>query len=101
MLLTVMRELAKGLANEQSEGPKTTSADGPSTEGTGRKHWTVDIGNQLERMKWFLWHASIALTPSLVETGRFGEHYPLRRESCKTFKIFATRLCDPQLEVGS
>ena len=42
--------MAKGLVNEQN----MTSAQEPLTE-PGEELDTVDIGKQLERVKWFLW----------------------------------------------
>ena len=54
MRLTVMGQLAKGLANEQN----LISAQEPLTE-TDVELDTVDIGKELERVKWFLWHGNV------------------------------------------
>ena len=54
MRLTVMGQLAKGLANEQN----LISAQEPLTE-TDIELDTVDIGKELERVKWFLWHGNV------------------------------------------
>jgi hypothetical protein len=54
MRLTVMGQLAKGLANEHN----LISAQEPLTE-TDLELDTVDIGKELERVKWFLWHGNV------------------------------------------
>src|SRR4030095_4746814 len=48
MRLRVMGQMAKGLVNEQN----MTSAHTEDAE----EEDTVDIGKELERVKWFLWH---------------------------------------------
>ena len=55
MRLRVMGQMAIGLLNEQN----MTSAQEPLTE-AGEELDTVDIGKQLERVKWFLWHGNVA-----------------------------------------
>ena len=54
MRLRVMGQMAKGLLNEQN----MMSAQEPLTE-PGEELDTVDIGKQLERVKWFLWHGDV------------------------------------------
>ena len=54
MRLRVMGQMAKGLLNEQN----MMSAQEPLTE-PGEELDTVDIGKQLERVKWFLWHGNV------------------------------------------
>ena len=54
MRLRVMGQMAKGLMNEQN----MMSAQEPLTE-AGEELHTVDIGKQLERVKWFLWHGNV------------------------------------------
>ena len=54
MRLRVMGQMAKGLVNEQN----MMSAQEPLTE-AGEELDTVDIGKQLERVKWFLWHGNV------------------------------------------
>src|SRR2546421_2591719 len=66
MRLTVMGQWAKGLANEQADGPETAPAEppAPATEETLE---TVDIGKQLERVKWFLWHGNVERALETIE----------------------------------
>ena len=54
MRLRVMGQMAKGLVNEQN----MMSAQEPLTE-AGEELGTVDIGKQLERVKWFLSHGNM------------------------------------------
>ncbi|MBV8398292.1 MAG: ISKra4 family transposase [Acetobacteraceae bacterium] len=66
MRLTGMGQLAKGLANEQAEGPETAPAAPP--EEASEETLDLDageIGKQLERVKWFLWHGN---APRALET---------------------------------
>ena len=49
-----MGQMAKGLGNEQN----TTPAHMPPAEDAEEELDTVDIGKELERVKWFLWHGS-------------------------------------------
>ena len=58
MRLTVMGQLAKGLANEQTEGPETAPEETLDA---------VDIGKQLERVKWFLWHGNVERALETIE----------------------------------
>ena len=62
MRLRVMGQMAKGLVNEQN----MTSAQEPLTE-AGEELDTVDIGKQLERVKWFLWHGNVVRALETVE----------------------------------
>ena len=60
MRLRVMGQMAKGLVN----GQNTTLAQEPLTEAdedaeAGEELDRVDIGKQLERVKWFLWHGNV------------------------------------------
>ena len=50
MRLKVMGQIAKGLVNEQN----MTSAQDAAEELD-----TVDVGKELERVKWFLWHGNV------------------------------------------
>src|SRR5215469_13364896 len=58
MRLTVMDQLAKGLATEQTEGPETATEETLDA---------VDIGKQLERVKWFLWHGNVERALETIE----------------------------------
>ena len=58
MRLTVMGQLAKGLATEQTEGPETAPEETLDA---------VDIGKQLERVKWFLWHGNVERALETIE----------------------------------
>ena len=62
MRLRVMRQMAKGLVNEQN----MMSAQEPLTE-AGEELDTVDIGKQLERVKWFLWHGNVGRALDTIE----------------------------------
>ena len=62
MRLTVMGQMAKGLVNEQN----MTSAQEALTE-AGEELDTVDIGKQLERVKWFLWHGNVVRALDTIE----------------------------------
>ena len=62
MRLRVMGQMAKGLVNEQN----MTSAQEPLTE-AGEELDTVDIGKQLERVKWFLWHGNVGRALDTIE----------------------------------
>ena len=52
MRLRVMGQMPKGLGNKQN----TTPAHMPPAEDAEEELDTVDIGKELERVKWFLWH---------------------------------------------
>ncbi len=69
MRLRVMGQLAKGLVNEQNM-TSFTEAD----EELG----TVDIGKELERVKWFLWHGNVVRALDTIEdiAQRPGGFYP-------------------------
>jgi len=62
MRLRVMGQMAIGLLNEQN----MTSAQEPHTE-AGEELDTVDIGKQLERVKWFLWHGNVVRALETIE----------------------------------
>jgi hypothetical protein len=62
MRLRVMGQMAKGLVNEQN----ITSAQEPPTE-TDEELGTVDIGKELERVKWFLWHGNVVRALDTIE----------------------------------
>jgi hypothetical protein len=60
MRLTAMGQLTKGLANEQTAVPETAPAAPP--EEAAEETLDLDageIGKQLERVKWFLWHGNV------------------------------------------
>jgi hypothetical protein len=60
MRLTAMGQLTKGLANEQTAVPETAPAAPP--EEAPEETLDLDageIGKQLERVKWFLWHGNV------------------------------------------
>src|ERR1700674_2244935 len=60
MRLRVMGQMAKGLVNEQN----MTSAH---TEDAAEELDTVDVGKELERMKWFLWHGNVVRALDAIE----------------------------------
>ena len=62
MRLRVMGQMAKGLVNEQN----MTSAQEPLREAREEVD-TVDIGKQLERLKWFLWHGNVVRALDTME----------------------------------
>ena len=62
MRLRVMGQMAKGLVNEQN----MTSAQEPLTE-AGEELDRLDIGQQLERAKWFLWHGNVVVALDTIE----------------------------------
>ena len=62
-----MGQLAKGLANEQAEGPKTAAPAGPPDEASEETVGAGDIGKQLERLKWFLWHGNVERALETIE----------------------------------
>ena len=62
MRLRVMGQMAKGLVNEQNR----TSDQEPFTE-ADEELGTVDIGKELERVKWFLWHGNVARALDTIE----------------------------------
>jgi len=62
MRLRVMGQMAKGLVNEVN----MMSAQEPLTE-AGEELDTVDIGKQLERVKWFLWHGNVVRALDTIE----------------------------------
>ena len=62
MRLRVMGQMAKGLVNEQN----MTSAQESLTK-AGEELDTVDIGKQLERVKWFLWHGNVVRALDTME----------------------------------
>jgi hypothetical protein len=66
MRLTGMGQLAKGLANEQTEGPETAPAEPPAKD-TEETLDAADIGKQLERVKWFLWHGNVERALETIE----------------------------------
>jgi hypothetical protein len=55
-------QMAKGLVNEQN----MMSAQEPITE-AGEELDTVDIGKQLERVKWFLWQGNVGRALDTIE----------------------------------
>ena len=57
-----MGQMAKGLVNEQNR----TSDQEPFTE-ADEELGTVDIGKELERVKWFLWHGNVARALDTIE----------------------------------
>jgi hypothetical protein len=65
MRLTVMGQLAKGLANEPAEGPETAVPAEPPAEVPEETVDAGEIDKQLERVKWFLWHGNV---PRALET---------------------------------
>jgi hypothetical protein len=60
MRLKVMGQIAKGLVNEQN----MTSAH---TEDAAEELDTVDVGKELERVKWFLWHGNVVRALDAIE----------------------------------
>jgi hypothetical protein len=60
MRLRVMGQMAKGLVNEQN----MTSAH---TEDAAEELDTVDVGKELERVKWFLWHGNVVRALDAIE----------------------------------
>ena len=60
MRLRVMGQMAKGLVNEQN----MTSAH---TEDAAEEFDTVDVGKELERVKWFLWHGNVVRALDTIE----------------------------------
>ena len=63
MRLRVMGQMAKGLGNEQN----TTPAHMPPAEDADEELDTVDIGKELERVKWFLWHGNVVRALDTIE----------------------------------
>jgi hypothetical protein len=63
MRLRVMGQMAKGLGNEQNMTP----AHLPPTEDAEEELDTVDIGKELERVKWFLWHGNVVRALDTIE----------------------------------
>jgi len=68
MRLRVIGQMAKGLVN----GQNTTLAQEPLTEvdedaEAGEELDTVDIGKQLERVKWFLWPGNVVRALDTME----------------------------------
>jgi hypothetical protein len=63
MRLRVMGQMAKGLINEQN----MTSVHLPPTEDAEEELDTVDIGKELERVKWFLWHGNVERALETIE----------------------------------
>ena len=61
-----MRQLAKGLANERSQKAETTPT-GPPGQDTEEELDAVDIGQRLERVKWFLWHGNVTRALDRIE----------------------------------
>ena len=55
--------MAKGLGNEQNMTP----AHMPPTEDAEEELDTVDIGKELERVKWFLWHGNVVRALDTIE----------------------------------
>ena len=55
-----MGQIAKGLVNEQN----MTSAH---TEDAAEELDTVDVGKELERVKWFLWHGNVVRALDAIE----------------------------------
>jgi hypothetical protein len=58
-----MGQMAKGLGNEQN----TTPAHMPPAEDADEELDTVDIGKELERVKWFLWHGNVVRALDTLE----------------------------------
>jgi hypothetical protein len=54
--------MAKGLVNEQN----MPSAQEPLTA-AGEELDTVDVGKQLERVKWFLWHGNVGRARDTID----------------------------------
>jgi hypothetical protein len=67
MRLTGMGQLAKGLTNEQAEGPETATPAGLPEEAAEETVDAGDIGKQLERVKWFLWHGHVQRALETIE----------------------------------
>jgi hypothetical protein len=65
MRLTVMGQLAKGLANEPTAVPETATPAELPGEAAEETPDAGDIGKQVERVKWFLWHGNV---PRALET---------------------------------
>ena len=61
------------MANEQAEGPQTAPAAELPAEAPEETLEAGDIGKQLERVKWFLWHGTVgrALVPVPSFLGRY------------------------------
>src|SRR4029450_9322841 len=59
MRLRVMGQMAKGLGNEQNM-TSTHTEDAEEED-------TVDIGKELERVKWFLWHGNVVRALDTIE----------------------------------
>jgi hypothetical protein len=62
MRLRVMGQMAKGLVNE----PNMTSSQEPLTEAAEELD-TVDVGKELGRVKWFLWHGNVLRALDTIE----------------------------------
>jgi hypothetical protein len=62
MRLRVMGQMAKGLVNEKC----ITSVQETPTEADEQLD-TVDIGKELERVKWFLWHGNVVRALDTIE----------------------------------
>ena len=62
MRLRVMGQMTKGLVNERS----ITSVQEPLTEADEELE-AVDIGKELERVKWFLWHGNVVRALDTIE----------------------------------
>jgi hypothetical protein len=67
MRLTGMGQLAKGLANEQAEGSEAAPAAEPPAEAPEETLDAGEIGKQLERVKWFLWHGNVQEALETIE----------------------------------
>ena len=64
MRLRVMGQMAKGLMKEQKQN--LTPAHMPPAEDAEELD-TVDIGKELERVKWFLWHGNVVRALDTIE----------------------------------
>ena len=58
--------MGQGLANEQTEGSETAPPE-PLDEALEETPDAVDIGKQLERVKWFLWHGNVGRALETLE----------------------------------
>ena len=88
MRLRVMGQMEKGLVNEQN----ITSAQEPLTEAREELD-SVDIGKQLERVKWFLWHGNVVQALDTIEDiedelDLLPQHGESRKKLLKTVREF-------------
>jgi hypothetical protein len=55
------------LANEPTEGPETAAPAELPGEAPQETVDAVDIGKQLERVRWFLWHGNVQRALETIE----------------------------------